>query len=131
MDQEETETDFTLTAQEKKGDLKSLIQKLPVTFTVNTVRKMKSKGNIFQLNNNVTSHMLVSTPSSSTDINHELLTFTAYVYKAISRKWNTTFQMRNSLIHSLSNQPSPHRNVSMETSLMRALVLEVAPSGEP
>lgn len=118
--------------KKQTSNLTSLLSKShPVTFTANTAWKMKSKGNIFHPNNNVTSHMLVSTLNNTTDINHELLTFMACVYKAVSRKWNTAFQMRSPLIASLSNRAAPHRNVSMETLLMRAWVLEVAPLGEP
>lgn len=68
---------------------------------------------------------MLSAPSSAADINLELLTFRANVYKAVSRKWNATFQMKSSLILCSSNQPSPHRNVSMETSPIDALALEL------
>jgi len=85
----------------------------------------------FKPTSNVPSHVLVSALNTSSDIDHELLTFMEYVYKPISRKWNMTFQRRRSLILSPPNQPSPHRHVGMETLLMCALVLEVAASGEP
>lgn len=42
--------------------------------------------------------MLLFELNRSADINHELLTFTAHVYKAVSRKWNAVFQTRNSLL---------------------------------
>lgn len=75
--------------------------------------------------------MLENTLNSSTDINHKELTFMVCVYKAVSRKQSAAFQMRSSLIASLSSQPSPQRNVSMETLLIHPWALEVAPSGEP
>lgn len=50
--------------------------------------------------------MLASTPNRSSDINHELLTFMAHVYRADSRKWNLHFR-REALWFGLY-QTSPH-----------------------
>lgn len=84
----------------------------------------KLKDTIFHLVN-AASHMW-----AHTDIKYELLTFMPYVHKAVSR-WITAVHIRSTLILFNKNQPFPYPNVSMETSVMRVLVLEAAPSGDP